>query len=152
MIKDPMDLIKNCLTGGNTSDGEVDDTEGPNICLRVGARFTLAKSYDLNLDSVRILAQHNAESGEEEFGDGFFEQYCIFKFDKGYAIAYHTAWWDMTFSGTTNGIDIHEGDDFKMFTDFVLTNEIRDRLRNSVDQMDADLGEMVLLNSECDEV
>lgn len=147
---DCIELIKKCLvTGGDKMEGYDSKDRDPNICLRMGAQYIVVPKYELNLDSVIVLAQHEYKSDKSEW-DGDFQSYCIFKFDKGYGVAYNTGWWGPTFGENQYDIDIQEEFNFSKFIDFVLTDELREKLKDSADNLDVDLAEMVLLNKDCD--
>lgn len=124
-------LISKCLS----NDGDMPDSDSAieshrNIRY---ADFTTktVDVYDLNLKSVNILYKYKGVSADD--WDGEQQEVVVFKFDKGLAIATFTGWWGPTFSGDTYTIDIHESHNFDIFDKTCLTDEIRLKMKELVD-------------------
>lgn len=151
MSKDEgLKLIARCLQDGGDELDRYDSKERPvHVTIWNGPEYELRQEYNLNLESVAVLA-HSGFSSENSGGwDGDYLEYAIFKFDKGLGVAYNIKWWGPTFGEDMYDLEIQESDDWDKFFNFVLTDDLRSKLSKMEEQLDMDIAEMILLNKHC---
>lgn len=112
----------------NAEQDSMTNAETRSIVIKDGWQAKKVQNYEFN--NIQILDSH-AASGDWERAD-----YAIISFDKGLALVMHHESWDYTFNHMAYEVEIVESHSWDDFRTVCLTNELRDKFRDLVAEME----------------
>jgi len=121
-------IMKSLTTGGDGYNMEGDYHYPPSITLRVGGQVKAALTYDVDIDTLTIIAAYETDrTVSPDEWEGFEDAVVVFKMACGYyGLAFHTNWWSPTFGGDDYSLDITESDEWELFYNFSLSSSDRE--------------------------